>query len=75
MFLAGIMIITSYAGFRKMQGFCKTWVPPEMDAEIEAIKDDEAAVKVRAGIVAGPKCDFSCTVQAQITATHHSVLL
>lgn len=41
----GIMILTSYAGFKKMAGFCKTWIPEKMAAEIEEIKDDEAAVK------------------------------
>jgi len=43
--LPGIMIITSYAGFKKMTGFCKTWIPAEVEAKMEAIKDDEAAVK------------------------------
>eukprot|EP00668_Euglena_longa_P000491 GGOE01000614.1.p1 GENE.GGOE01000614.1~~GGOE01000614.1.p1 ORF type:complete len:396 (-),score=69.86 GGOE01000614.1:420-1565(-) len=43
--LPGIMIVTSYAGFKKMTGFCKTWIPADMAAHMEQIKDDEAAVK------------------------------
>lgn len=43
--LPGIMIIGSYAGFKKMAGFCKTWIPAELASKMEEIKDDEKAVK------------------------------
>lgn len=42
--IPGIMCITSYAGYKRMCAFCKTRVTPQMYAELEAIKDDEAAV-------------------------------
>jgi methylenetetrahydrofolate reductase (NADPH) len=41
----GIMPIQSYAGFHRMTGFCKTFVPESIKAALEGIKDDDAAVK------------------------------
>merc|ERR1719473_2490930 len=41
----GIMPIQSYAGFRRMTGLCKTFVPKAIDEALELIKDNEAAVK------------------------------
>jgi len=41
----GIMPIQSYAGFRRMTGLCKTFVPKVIDESLELIKDNEAAVK------------------------------
>merc|ERR1719478_1830887 len=41
----GIMPIQSYAGFRRMTGLCKTFIPKSIDEELEPIKDNEAAVK------------------------------
>ena len=43
---AGVMPIMTYGGFKRMTGFCKTAVPPQIAAELEAIKDNEDAVKV-----------------------------
>ena len=43
--LPGIMPIMTYAGFKRMTGFCKTYVPPAVEAALEAIKDDEEAVR------------------------------
>jgi len=43
--LPGIMCISTYAGFKRMTKFCKTRVPEDMAAKLEAIKDDEKAVK------------------------------
>merc|ERR1712078_343174 len=43
----GIMPIQSYAGFRRMTGLCKTFVPKHIDEALELIKDNENAVKVR----------------------------
>lgn len=51
--LPGILPIQNYRGFQKMTGFCKTKVPQAIADEIEAIKDDDAAVKefgVRVGV-------------------------
>ena len=36
----------TYGGFKRMTGFCKTAVPPQIAADLEAIKDNEEAVKV-----------------------------
>jgi methylenetetrahydrofolate reductase (NADPH) len=41
----GIMPIQSYAGFRRMTGLCKTFVPKVIDESLELIKDNENAVK------------------------------
>merc|ERR1719335_14854 len=41
----GIMPIQSYAGFRRMTGLCKTFVPKAIDEALELIKDNESAVK------------------------------
>merc|ERR1719335_658986 len=41
----GIMPIQSYAGFRRMTGLCKTYIPKAIDEAIELVKDNEAAVK------------------------------
>jgi methylenetetrahydrofolate reductase (NADPH) len=40
----GIMCITSYAGYKRMCGFCKTRVPDGMARRMEEIKEDETAV-------------------------------
>jgi len=41
----GIMPIQNYGGFKRMTGFCKTYIPDEINEELEAIKDDDEAVK------------------------------
>merc|ERR1719443_2197560 len=41
----GIMPIQSYAGFKRMTGLCKTFVPKAIDEALELIKDNENAVK------------------------------
>jgi len=41
----GIMPIQAYAGFKRMTGLCKTFVPKQIDEALELIKDNEAAVK------------------------------
>merc|ERR550514_2530249 len=41
----GIMPIQSYAGFRRMTGLCKTFIPKPIDEALELVKDNEAAVK------------------------------
>lgn len=43
--LPGIMCISTYAGFKRMTKFCKSRVTEELAAKLEAIKNDEAAVK------------------------------
>lgn len=46
--LPGVMPIMTYGGFKRMTSFCKTAVPQHIADTLEAIKDNEAAVKVRA---------------------------
>ncbi|CAB9507277.1 Methylenetetrahydrofolate reductase [Seminavis robusta] len=41
----GLMCINAYGGFKKMTKFCKTRVPADLDAKMDSIKDDAAAVK------------------------------
>ncbi|CAK9032363.1 Methylenetetrahydrofolate reductase 1 (ZmMTHFR1), partial [Durusdinium trenchii] len=41
----GIMCITSYGGFKRMVGFCKTRVTDEMMAKIESMKEDKEALE------------------------------
>merc|ERR1719273_1227766 len=43
--IPGLMCINNYGGFRKMAKFCKTRVPPALDAKMESIKDDADAIK------------------------------
>lgn len=43
--MPGIMLVQSYPGFKRMVGFCKSRVPAAMAAELDAVKDDEAAVR------------------------------
>lgn len=43
--LPGLLPVINYGGFGRMVGFCKTFVPPEMKAETERYKDDEAEFK------------------------------
>jgi methylenetetrahydrofolate reductase (NADPH) len=50
--LPGIMPIQSYGGFKRMTAFCKTKVPADIAAALEAVKDDEEAVK-RYGVELG----------------------
>lgn len=42
---AGIMPIMTYGGFKRMTTFCKTDVPPAITDALEAIKDNDEAVK------------------------------
>jgi Methylenetetrahydrofolate reductase len=44
----GIMPIMTYGGFKRMTGFCKTRIPADILEALEAIKDNDEAVKVRA---------------------------
>jgi methylenetetrahydrofolate reductase (NADPH) len=41
------MPIMTYGGFKRMTGFCKTRIPAEILEALEAIKDNDEAVKVR----------------------------
>ncbi|KAG8481190.1 hypothetical protein CXB51_026018 [Gossypium anomalum] len=41
----GIMPINNYKGFLRMTGFCKTKIPAEITAALEAIKDNEELSK------------------------------
>ncbi len=52
------MPIMTYGGFKRMTGFCKTAVPDAMAGELEAIKDNEEAVKVRPRVTHGVGYDL-----------------
>ncbi|KAL7547934.1 hypothetical protein ACHAWF_011199 [Thalassiosira exigua] len=41
----GLMCINAYPGFKKMTKFCKTRVPPALEAKMDSMKDDPDAVK------------------------------
>lgn len=41
----GLMCINAYGGFVKMTKFCKTRVPEDLQAKMDSMKDDAAAVK------------------------------
>lgn len=43
--LPGIMPVQTYGGFKRMTEFCKTYVPPEITAALEPIKDNDEAVR------------------------------
>ena len=43
--IPGIMPIQTYAGFARMVGFCKTYVPPEIQAILEGVKDNDEACR------------------------------
>lgn len=43
--LPGVMPIMTYGGFKRMTGFCKTDVPQGILDQIEAVKDDEEALR------------------------------
>lgn len=45
------MPIMTYGGFKRMTGFCKTKVPKSMSDELDALKDDEEAVKVSLDLI------------------------
>ena len=43
--IPGIMPIQTYAGFARMVGFCKTYVPPEIQSILEGVKDNDEACR------------------------------
>eukprot|EP00003_Mantamonas_plastica_P020473 TRINITY_DN3303_c0_g1_i3.p1 TRINITY_DN3303_c0_g1~~TRINITY_DN3303_c0_g1_i3.p1 ORF type:complete len:420 (+),score=142.37 TRINITY_DN3303_c0_g1_i3:230-1489(+) len=43
--LPGMMPIQNYGSWKRMTTFCKTKCPPEMEEELEPIKDNDEAVK------------------------------
>jgi methylenetetrahydrofolate reductase (NADPH) len=43
--IPGLMCINAYPGFKKMTKFCKTRVPKDLEAKMDAMADDAAAVK------------------------------
>eukprot|EP01062_Namystynia_karyoxenos_P018579 TRINITY_DN16936_c1_g1_i1.p1 TRINITY_DN16936_c1_g1~~TRINITY_DN16936_c1_g1_i1.p1 ORF type:complete len:364 (+),score=153.60 TRINITY_DN16936_c1_g1_i1:100-1191(+) len=40
--IPGMLPIQNYPGFRKMTGFCKTYIPAELEEQVEAVKPDPA---------------------------------
>jgi methylenetetrahydrofolate reductase (NADPH) len=43
--IPGIMCISNYSGFKRMVKFCKSRVPDELAMKIEAVKDDDHAMR------------------------------
>lgn len=43
--IPGLMPIQTYGGFKRMTGFCKTYVPPAVSEVLEGIKDNEEACR------------------------------
>jgi methylenetetrahydrofolate reductase (NADPH) len=43
--LPGIMPLGTFGGFTRMTGFCKTRIPDDLKAKLEAVKDDADAFK------------------------------
>lgn len=43
--IPGVMPIQTYGGFKRMTGFCKTYVPPDISALLDSIQDNEEAVR------------------------------
>jgi methylenetetrahydrofolate reductase (NADPH) len=43
--LPGMLPFTAYAGFQRMTGLCKTFVPESLTSRVEQLKDDEAGFK------------------------------
>jgi len=41
----GIMPIQNYGGFQRMTGFCKTFIPKQLDEDLKPISGDDAAVR------------------------------
>jgi methylenetetrahydrofolate reductase (NADPH) len=39
------MPIMSYGGFKRMTSFCKTYIPEDISARLELVKDNDEAVK------------------------------
>jgi len=39
--LPGIMPLNAYGGFKRMTGFCKTRIPPDMMLELDKLKGDD----------------------------------
>lgn len=44
--LPGLMPLMTYGGFKRMTAFCKTRVPAHIAATVEALKDNDEAIKV-----------------------------
>jgi methylenetetrahydrofolate reductase (NADPH) len=64
----GLMCINNYPGFVKMTKFCKTRVPDELQAQMEAVKDDAIAMK-QFGI------DFGVRLCKELIASGHVQVL
>ena len=55
----GIMPIQNYAGFKRMTGFCKTFIPKEITEALEPIQNDDQAVKeygIKLGVEMSKRC-------------------
>lgn len=63
----GIMCINNYGGFVKMTKFCKTRVPDELRAKMDAIKDEPETIK-KFGMTFGAEL---CTAVMENTPVLH----
>merc|ERR1719426_229590 len=55
----GIMPIQNYPGFKRMTGFCKTFIPKHITEALEPIQNDDQAVKeygIKLGVEMSKKC-------------------
>merc|ERR1719214_585000 len=55
----GIMPIQNYAGFKRMTGFCKTFIPKHITEALEPIQNDDQAVKeygIKLGVEMSKRC-------------------
>merc|ERR1719421_375189 len=55
----GIMPIQNYAGFKRMTGFCKTFIPKHITEALEPIQNDDQAVKeygIKLGVEMSQRC-------------------
>jgi methylenetetrahydrofolate reductase (NADPH) len=62
----GLMCINAYAGFCKMTKFCKTRVPESLQAKMDSIKDDAAAVKAFGVEYGVEMCDDLIKIGAEV---------
>jgi len=54
--MPGIMVIQSYAGFKRMAAFCKSRVPAWVWETMDAVKDDDVKVKEAGARVGSTMC-------------------
>jgi methylenetetrahydrofolate reductase (NADPH) len=71
--IPGIMCIMKYGGFVRMTGMCKSRVPDDVWAALDAIKDDAAAVK-NFGVDFGTKLCRDLLASGEVQGLHFYTL-